>query len=175
MHLAQAREHPASAVRRQQEQEAAILLPAIRHLSAGQQHLFLLFAAVVAAHQPDDFGVLDLADADAADAAGAMAATLETAARGVIYEHPVSSPVAQRLVRALQAALEQARQAAPVTDADAAAALRAVEDGVRRARTDGGSDTAFVDLIRRMLRAGGVASRAAQASTGRSSLIVTPT
>jgi class 3 adenylate cyclase len=38
-----------------------------------------------------------LNDDDVADAAGALAATFETAARGVIYEHAPESLVARRL------------------------------------------------------------------------------
>ena len=44
-------------------------------------------------------------DADVADAAGALAATYETSARGVIYEHQTQSLPAERLRSELRAAL----------------------------------------------------------------------
>ena len=40
---------------------------------------------------------------DVAEAAATLASTLETAARGVIYEHQAQAPPAQRLVRDLRA------------------------------------------------------------------------
>jgi hypothetical protein len=83
-------------VRRQQERDVAVLLPTIKHLTERQYQLFFLFQTLVARYVPE--GLARLVDDDIADATGALAATLETAARGVIYEHPPQSLVAQRLV-----------------------------------------------------------------------------
>lgn len=154
IHLAAAREHPPAAVRRQQERDAAILLPAIRHLNERQQQCFILFSGVIAAHRPDGFDLVRLADADVAEAAGTLAATLETATRGVIYEHSAASPAAQRLARDIQAAFEEGRQHG-IRETDAAPALRAIEEAARRAHTTIGSDTGYLDLTRRMMRTAG--------------------
>src|SRR5438105_13838964 len=85
VYLASAREHPAAVVRRQQEHDVAVLLPTITHLTERQYQLFFLFHTLVARHVPEGFA--RLVDDDVADAAGTFAATLETASRGVIYEH----------------------------------------------------------------------------------------
>src|SRR5918999_1003181 len=84
-YLATAREHPAAVVRKQQERDVAVLLPTIQHLTERQYQLFFLFQTVIARHKPEGFA--RVVDEDVAEAAAAMAATLETAARGVIYDH----------------------------------------------------------------------------------------
>jgi hypothetical protein len=84
-YLSAARDHPASVVRRQQERDVARLLPTLQRLTERQHQLFFLIHSVIARHSPDGF--VRLIDNDVADAAGALAATLETAERGVIYEH----------------------------------------------------------------------------------------
>ena len=52
-YLAAAREHPAAVVKRQREQDVALLLPTIRHLTERQHQLFFLLHSVVARHKPD--------------------------------------------------------------------------------------------------------------------------
>ena len=84
-HLAASREHPAAVVRRQQEADVAALLPSMGGLTERQHQLFFLFQSVIAKFRPD--GLARLTDEDVAEAAGACAATIETAAKGVLYEH----------------------------------------------------------------------------------------
>ena len=108
VYLTSAREHPAAAVRRQQERDVAILLPTIRHLTERQYQLFFLFQSAIARHTPDGFA--RLVDADVADAAAALASTLETAAKGVIYEHAAQSVPGRALVIVLNALLEEIRK-----------------------------------------------------------------
>jgi hypothetical protein len=72
-------------VRRQQEQDVAHLLPSIRHLTERQSQLFFLFQSAIAKHSPTS--LVRTVDSDVIDASAALASTLETAARGVIYEH----------------------------------------------------------------------------------------
>ena len=91
-YLASAREHPAAVVRRRQERDVEQLLPTIRHLTERQYQIFFLFHSLIARFTPHGF--TRLVDADVADAASAVAATLETAARGVIYEHTPQGPPA---------------------------------------------------------------------------------
>lgn len=167
-YLASAREHPAAVVRRQQERDVAVLLPSIHHLTERQHQLFFLFHGVIARHTPDGFGRLN--DADVADAAATVAATLETSARGVIYEHSAASSIAQGLARALTAMLEEIRaQGTTVYDAEAALALRSIEQGARETRKVAGDDPgAYLALVGRLLpvnrapEAGQSASRGGQ-------------
>jgi hypothetical protein len=151
-HLTAAREHPAAQVKRQQQHDVALLLPSIRHLNERQYQLFFLFHTAIARHVPQGFS--RLVDEDIEQAAGAVAATLETAARGVIYEHAAASLPAQRLATDLTALLGQIReQGGTVSDAEAAIALRAIEQGARDAKKTGdGTDTSYASLIARLLQ-----------------------
>ena len=153
VHLTSARKHPPAVTMRQQERDVAALMPAIRHLNQRQQELLYLFFITILGHTPDGFGRLN--DPDIAEAAEAVAKTLETAMKGVIYEHSASSQQAQKLARELKEAIAAIRErGVTIYDGEAALALRAVESGARevRTRTDGG-DSAFLDLLRRILPA----------------------
>ena len=112
VHLVAAREHPAAVVRRQQELDVALLMPTLQGLTERQHQLFFLFHSVIARHTPEGFARLN--DDDVAQAAGAAAATLETASRGVIYEHAAESPTARRLGSELTAMLEEVRSTEPL-------------------------------------------------------------
>lgn len=151
-HLAAAREHPAAPVKRQQEQDLAVVLPSIRHLTERQRQLYLLLYSAVVQHRPQ--GLARLLDEDVEQAAAAVAATLETAAKGVIYQHTASSLPAQRLAAEMTALLEQTRaRGARVSDTEAAIALRAIEQGARDARkAPGGTDTSYISLMARLLQ-----------------------
>ena len=170
VYLASAREHPAAVIKRQQERDVAALLPSIRDLTERQYQLFFLFQTLIARHKPEGFA--RLLDEDVADAAAAVAATLETAARGVIYEHTATSAVAQRLGGELKTMLAEMRQqGVKVYDGEAAIVLRAIEQGARDARKHGASDTAYLALMGRLLQATR-AAETAQAETKPSSLIL---
>src|SRR5262245_38523958 len=95
VYLSSAREHPAAVVKRQQEHDVAILLPTLQGLTERQYQLVFLFQTLIARHTPEGFA--RLVDDDVAEAAGALASTLETATRGVIYEHAAKSALGQRL------------------------------------------------------------------------------
>lgn len=174
VYLASAREHPAAVVRRQQERDVAALLPTIQHLTERQYQLFFLFQTVIARHKPEGFA--RLVDEDVAEAAAAMAATLETAARGVIYEHGTQSLVAQRLATEMKALLAELReQGAKVYDGETAIVLRAIEQGAREARTKmEGNDVAYLTLMTRLIQQNSTrpSSEPAAASGSGSSLIL---
>ena len=156
-HLAAAREHPAAAVKRQQERDVAVLLPTIRELTERQYQLFFLFQTAIARHTPDGFARLN--DDDVAGAAAALAATFETAARGVIYEHVPESPVARRLADDLRSMLDEMKeQGAKVYDHETAVVLRAIESGARdvRKQSDGSAD-AYLTLVGRLLQVNRIA------------------
>jgi hypothetical protein len=162
VHLAVAREHPAAVVKRQQERDAMALLPTIRELTERQQQLFFLLQTAIARHTPDGFARLN--DDDVMQAAGALAATFETAARGVIYEHAPDSPVAHRLAADLRAMLDEVRKQARVYDHEIAVVLRAIERGARETRTQFAGETgAYLALMGRLLQVNRIAQAASPA------------
>jgi hypothetical protein len=104
----------------------------IRDLNDQQSRLFLTLNAFLAAHQGD--GLQPLIDDDVEEAMDALAATYETAARGVIYEHQPASRPADRLVRDMRPMLAEARHGfASSFEAGAAVVLRRIAESVRGA------------------------------------------
>ena len=87
------------------------------------------------------------------EAAAALAATFETAARGVIYEHRPPAPPAERLATALKPLLAKAGQNGGTPfERDAAVVLRRIEEAAREARAiDRGNRRAFLDLLGRVI------------------------
>ena len=127
-YLATARTHPPAVVQRQHDIDRAMLLPLLQGLSERQARLFLMLAAVIARHQNDLLQTLS--DDDIAQAAGAQAATFETAGRGIVYDHRPASLPAQRLTDELKALVSELSQnAGSSLDRDAAVALRRIEHG----------------------------------------------
>ncbi len=150
-HLGTARAHPAAVVRKQQERDVASIMPAIQHLTERQYQLFFLYQTLIARHKPDGLG--RLLDIDVAEAAATAAATLETAARGVIYEHTAPSLPAQRLSGELRALLTEMREAgATVSDREAAIVLRAIAEGARPAAGADQAGTSYLELMSRILQ-----------------------
>jgi hypothetical protein len=84
----------------------------------------------------------------------ALAATHETAVRGVIYEHRPQSTPAERLVVALKPVLAEAGQTGGTPfQRDAAVVLRRLEEAARTAiATAPGNRRAFLDIIGRVVR-----------------------
>jgi hypothetical protein len=170
-YLTAAREHPAAVVKRQQERDVALLMPTIRNLTERQYQLFFLLQTLIARHQPDAFA--RLLDADVAEAAAAMASTLETSARGVIYEHTATSTVAQRLTLEMKRLFEDIRtQGATIYDREAALVLRAIETGAREVQKSGGGETGYLELMSRLLQVAGPAEAPAAETKPASSLIL---
>jgi hypothetical protein len=127
-------------------------MPSMQHLTERNRQLYFLFQTVILTHQPESFG--GVVDSDVAEAATAAAATLETAARGVIYEHLPPSATAQRLSSALRATIEDAKgQGATIYSGEAVLVLRAIARGVedtQRSAEPAGA-TVYLDLMRRLL------------------------
>jgi hypothetical protein len=152
VYLETAQRHPAAATKRQQERDLAVLLKTLGHVSEGQLELFFLIQTWVLRFKPRDFtGVVD---ADLADAATALAASFETASRGVIYEHQTHAPVAEQLRRELQAFLaDVGRGGGPRFEAQAAEVLRGIARGAsREAEGIGAGDQDYLSLVARVLR-----------------------
>jgi hypothetical protein len=138
-------------VQRQREHDVSLVLPTIRHLTERQHQLFFLVHSVIVKHKPQ--GLARFIDGDIAEAAGALAATLETAGRGVIYERAPQGPAAQALMVDIKASLSGLReQGATVYDGETAIVLRAIERGATEIRRPEGDDTAYADLMLRLLR-----------------------
>ena len=133
VYLAGAREHPPAIAVRQRQRDLALLLKSIRDLNERQSRLFLIVATFLARHVPQD--LQRFIDEDAGEAVAALASTLETAARGVIYEHQPTSLPAARLLGALKPILVKASgSGGTAADRDAALVLRRLEEAVRAAR-----------------------------------------
>jgi len=116
-----------------------------------QLQLFFLLGSLIRAYRPD--GLLTLGDGDVADAAAAMAATLEAAGRGVIAELSASNPVSEGLRRKMDAFLaEVGKGGGSRFGRDAAAVLRGVERGARHEAPGVGDDSnAYLTLLARIL------------------------
>jgi hypothetical protein len=150
-------------------------VPIVRSLNDRQTDLFVLFAGMISRHAGEDLH--RLADQDVEQAAGALAATLETAERGILYDHRPSSLPAQRLLTEIQGTLQElAKEGGHGLDRDAAVVLRRIEQGAKQAgQLLPGGETAFQQLLGRAIQP---SSR--EAGTGPApdaaggSLIVTP-
>jgi hypothetical protein len=106
---------------------------------------------LIARHTPEGFS--RLLDDDVAEAAGAVAATLETAARGVIYDHSAQSLPAQRLASEMKAMLgDMEKQGARIYEREAAIVLRAIEKGARETRNIEPGEAAYLALMARLLQ-----------------------
>jgi hypothetical protein len=170
VYLTSAREHPAAVVKRQQEHDVAILLPTLQGLTERQHQLFFLFQSLIARHTPEGFS--RLLDEDVAEAAAAVAATLETAARGVIYDHTAQSRPAQRLASEMKAMLaDMEKQGVRVYDREVAIVLRAIETGARETRKIEPGDASYLTLMARLLQRNRTGAQPSAEST-RPSLII---
>jgi hypothetical protein len=150
-YLATAREHPPAVVVRQQRQDLGLLVEFLRDLNARQSQLFFLIAALLARYKPSELE--SIVDDDVVQAAETLAATYETAARGVIYEHRAASIPAARLAAALKAALaEAAGGGGSAFERDAAVILRRLEQAARRVNEAGPPNSrAFLALLDRVV------------------------
>jgi hypothetical protein len=164
-YLAEAKRHPPAVRQRQQQQDVSMLLPLMRDLTDRQSRFFLLFQSLTLGHQSDP--LQPLTDGDLADAAAALAATLETAAKGVIYEQTPQSLPAQRLAAQMRSAFEEIAREGPRSplERDAAKALRAVETGARTLGTAvGDAKVGYLALLGRVLPPPGAAATAGHTS-----------
>jgi len=124
----------------------------MRDLNIRQSQLLFLTATLIARHKSSELE--SIVDDDVAEAAGTLAATFETASRGVIYEHRTASIPATRLVTTLKAALaEAAGNAGSAFERDAAVILRRIEEAARRMKdVDAVNSRAFIGLLERVVQ-----------------------
>ena len=165
-------------MQRRQERDVSFILPIVSALTDTQYRLLLLFQSATVTHAAN--AVPALRDDDVAEAAAAAASTLETARKGIIYEHQAVSVPAQRLTSELgrvvsdlsaRAGSQQAR-----LERDAAVALRCLEQGARTAgkALEGDEPPAYLNLLSRMLKDTGASDQPAAAPPAGGSLIITP-
>lgn len=156
-YLAVARDHPAAATARQQQLDVELLLQFVRDFSQRQSQLFAMTLTFLVRYQPPE--LQPLIDDDVVEAAAALAATFETASRGVIYEHRPTSHAGERLAAALKPLLNEAGQhGGTAFERDAAVVMRRVEEAVGALRALAPDNRrAFVELLGRTIRRGGPA------------------
>jgi hypothetical protein len=165
-------------VQRRQERDVSFILPIVSELTDTQYRLTLLFQSATVKHA--EGALPKLRDEDIAEGAAAAAATLETARKGIIYEHQAVSVPAQRLTLELgkviadlsaQAGSQQAR-----LERDAAVALRRLEQGARTAgkALEGDEPPVYLNLLTRMLKEPGESPGRAAPQPGQGGLIITP-
>jgi hypothetical protein len=150
--LDSAQRHPAAVVRKQLDLDVTILMSTIGRLSEPQLQLYFLLQSMVLDYKPES--VTRLADQDVALAVGALAASLETASKGVIFEEASTSPVAEGLRRALKPLVEElTKGGGSRAEQEVAVVLRGIERG---ARHEGGhipdGDTSYLDLVSRVFQ-----------------------
>ena len=154
-YLVSARTHPPAVVRRQQERDARFLLPIIDGLGRRQYQLFFVVQATI--HRLAETDEMPVNDDVVRDTAQALAATYETASKGIIYEHRPSSLPAERLAHELKPLLEGTDGRGPVAnEQDLADVLRRIERAATDARKtlDGGTH-AYLDLVGRLMLSSG--------------------
>jgi hypothetical protein len=152
VYLATAREHPPAAAVRQHQRDVALLVEATRDLNERQAQLFLLAAMLLMQYEPP--ALQPLIDDDVIEAAAALAATYDTAAKGLIYEHRPPSLPAERLVQALKPRLAEAGQrGGSAFERDAAVVFQQIGETATRVRQfEPDNRHAFLDLVRRTVR-----------------------
>ena len=172
-YLAAAREHPSAAIVRQHQRDLGTLMHAMRDLNERQSQLFLLVATALVRYQPPELQTL--VDDDVTEAAAALAATFETASRGVIYEHRPASLSAERLAGTLKPVLAEAGAGGgSAFERDAAVVLRRFEEAAREVRAaDAHNRRALLDLLARIsAKSTELASPASEPREERSPLII---
>jgi hypothetical protein len=174
IYLNNAQAHPPVVVRRQQERDLAILVPALSGMAEAHQQLFFLTLSLIARDRDDDLGLHAACDADVADAAATLAATYETAARGLIYEQRAGSLPAQRLVAEIRRVYDDLGRERPSGFAsDAARVLRRIAERVEEAHRAGlDPRRGFLELAGRVAGQMGAPSAEEPAAPSSSSIII---
>lgn len=172
-YLVAARANPPAVIQRQQDMDRAMLLPFLQGLSERQARVFLILASVVSRHRPEN--IQKLVDEDVAQAAGAFASTLETAAKGIVYEHQPASLAAARLMGDLKGVVDEVvKNAGSALERDAAIALRRIEHAAKMMVTVRPNSNEFQQLLARVLAPPPAGGHAETATEPASSIILPP-
>jgi hypothetical protein len=151
-HLVAAQTHPAAQVRRQQESDVTLLMAAVGHrFSEAELQVFFLLASQVVRYRPESLAPLH--DDDIADAATAMAGTLEAAAQGLVAHLTGGTTVSEGLRRSFDEMVALlGQQGGPAVAPMAARVLRGLAQGAQALRTTAPADpVAFLTLLRRVM------------------------
>jgi len=126
----------------------------VRDLSERQSQLFFLINSFLQRYDAPE--LQPLGDIDVVEAAAALAATFETAARGLIYDHRPAALPADRLATALRPVIAEAgHHGGTAFDRDAAVVLRRIEAAAREiGAAEASNRRAYLDLLGRVLREG---------------------
>jgi hypothetical protein len=139
-------------VLRQRERDFGFFAGVVRELSEHALAVLLLLQRVVAGYRTTS--IPPLVDEDVRGAASALAATFETSAKGIIYEHHASSLPAQRLAAELRRTIDERippKERTASIERDVASALRRLEWAAKEARLKlEPRDTAYLDLAGRI-------------------------
>jgi hypothetical protein len=156
-----------------------MLLPLVSDLTETQFRLLLLLQSAILQHALTSD--LALRDADVAEGVSAAAATLETAGKGIIYEHQAVSVPAQRLTLELNRVIAELRADVGSHQArlerDAAIALRRLERGAQTAAQvlKGDEPPVFLNVLARMTKPADAGSAGTDDGEAQpSKLIITP-
>jgi hypothetical protein len=153
VHLVAGREHPAAAVKRQHEVDLRALMATVGRLSEGQMQVFFLIQSYFL--RPAQTGAPRPLDAEVADAAGALAATFETASRGLVFEHPARTASGQRMAAELREVLADVGKGGGTRfEREVAEVLRAVERGAGATSEVAADPRQYLGLVARVLREG---------------------
>lgn len=150
-----------------------MLMPLLQGLSERQARVFLMLAAVTSRHQAD--ALQRLVDEDIAQATGALASTLETSAKGIVYEHQPASLVAARLMAELKTVVDEVvKNAGSALERDAAIALRRIEHAAKMMATVRPDTNEFQQLLARVLAPPPGADQEPEAPAGPASSLIIP-
>ena len=149
-YLAGASAHPPAVERKQRQRDFDFAMPMVQRLSDPAYRLLITLQDLVRRYAPT--ALPPLVDADVAEAARALASTLETAAKGIIFEHQAQSLPAQRLLVEWRALLTHlSRTPSTAFDREAATALRRIEEACGRAGAQlPGGATAYLEFLQRL-------------------------
>ena len=154
-YLQSAHRHPAAAVKRQIDNDVAALMASMGRLSEPQLQLFFLLQSIILAFKPA--GLARMIDGDVAQAAGALAGSLETASRGLIFEEATPSIVAEQLRKELRQVVDEVtRSGGSRAEREVAMVLRGIELGAQHqgGLLDDEGPTGYLDLVSRVLQQG---------------------
>lgn len=151
-HLEAAQRHPAAVVKRQIDADVTVLMSTIGRLSEQQLQLFFLMQSMVLSYKPE--GLTRLTDDDVALASGALARSLETASKGVIFEETTGSVVAEGLRHALKSVIDElTKGGGSRAEREVAIVLRGMERGARHeGNIIPAGDTSYLDLVARVFQ-----------------------
>jgi hypothetical protein len=150
--LEKAHRHPAAVVKKQIDADVTVLMSTVGRLTEQQLQLFFLLQSMVLSYRPEGFATVT--DTDVALAASALAKSLETASKGVIFEETTGSVVADGLRRAMKPAIDEVTKGGGSrAEREVALVLRGME---RAARHEGdlipAGETSYLTLVTRVFQ-----------------------